>query len=371
MSREIRGKINAIQPLHSYFNIEMVSSDALGLPSNNLTYTETRNLPFLPCPSNYNCAVARFSLDTTSVPVFVPQVVIGQVDPNMTVYAVSLYNGSSYSTQNIIYIPNNSSLSVTPPLLKQDFSNTYYEVYSMQSWINMINIAFNTCSNNLGLAHPPFLFFDTKTSLMTFYVPLTYLASNIKIFVNNQLKPLLNTFNFKYIPSTAFSGLSNAFSLQFVNYTNLNTQIVNGVNYWLEYQESQTLAIHNPVRAIVFTNSLMATFAEYTNPPSIVGVTSISSIGNNADSLNILTDFEVPISNGDTYNNAVYYQPDIYRFIDLMSSSPLESLTISVFWKDKFGHYHPIHLEYGCACSIKMVFQRKDYYSIRMPILDP
>jgi hypothetical protein len=53
-----------------------------------VSYIETRNIPFLSNPSDYYLAVSSFSLETPSLPVFVPSVEIGQPNINKLIYRV-------------------------------------------------------------------------------------------------------------------------------------------------------------------------------------------------------------------------------------------------------------------------------------------
>ncbi|MFM7988240.1 MAG: hypothetical protein ACKPKO_53900 [Candidatus Fonsibacter sp.] len=66
-----------------------------------LRFEEIRNTPFLDGDnSEYFCRIVRITIQTgNTLPVFIPSVVIGQNDPNMTIYSVSL----QYSYQNIVY----------------------------------------------------------------------------------------------------------------------------------------------------------------------------------------------------------------------------------------------------------------------------
>ena len=100
-------------------------------------------------------SVVRFTLQTPSLPVFIPTVLLGQSDPNKLVYAVTLEynytspvgsnvpNFSGSFTQNLIFVsPDKTQPTPAPPLVSQDFSSTYYYLYSYTQWVAMINTAF-------------------------------------------------------------------------------------------------------------------------------------------------------------------------------------------------------------------------------------
>ncbi|MFM7989940.1 MAG: hypothetical protein ACKPKO_62565 [Candidatus Fonsibacter sp.] len=68
-------------------------------PPPYLRFEVIRNTPFLDGDSSeYFCSIVRFTIQTgNTLPVFIPSVVIGQDNPNMTIYTVSLN----------IYLPKN------------------------------------------------------------------------------------------------------------------------------------------------------------------------------------------------------------------------------------------------------------------------
>ncbi|MFM7989119.1 MAG: hypothetical protein ACKPKO_58380, partial [Candidatus Fonsibacter sp.] len=76
-----------------------------------MRFEKIRNTPFLDGDSSeYFCSIVRFTIQPgNTLPVFIPSVVIGQNDPNLTIYSVSLrysYQNIVYtSTQNVIYQP--------------------------------------------------------------------------------------------------------------------------------------------------------------------------------------------------------------------------------------------------------------------------
>ncbi|MFM7987877.1 MAG: phage minor capsid protein [Candidatus Fonsibacter sp.] len=80
--------------------------------------------------------MVRFTIQTgNTLPVFIPSVVIGQHDPNLTIYSVSLqysYQNIVYTiTQNVFYQPEDATAPIPdPPLLSQDFSSKYYNLYN-------------------------------------------------------------------------------------------------------------------------------------------------------------------------------------------------------------------------------------------------
>ena len=81
------------KPIHDYLDLDVVNNN---LNSNTnapqLRFEENRNTPFLDgdC-SEYFCSIVRFSIQTgNSLPIFIPRVITGQGDINLTVYGVMM-----------------------------------------------------------------------------------------------------------------------------------------------------------------------------------------------------------------------------------------------------------------------------------------
>lgn len=370
MSLAIRSKLDATQPFHIYYDIDILNNDqAHGLPSPNLNYSEARTNPILNCPSNYFASIVRFSLETPSLPIFIPQIKIGG-SANDTIYTIYMKNtgSSTVHAEDVTYIPSNSTLVVSPPSSVQDLSNEYYFVYTYQQWINMLNQTLHDLAvTQFGETNAPFFQFDTTTSLLKFYVPASY-GTTYQFFVNNQLQTLLDSFQFNYTNINSLYG--NQWQLLYSNQNYLNNVTLNSVAYWVMYQESTTIPLLNPIQSLIFTCSFLPIVASLTAPPKVFGAdASLFSTGNNANITPIITDFEVNLSNTDTYKEIVVYNPTAeYRLIDMQSSYPVNQIDISVYWKDIYGVLHPFKLNSGCTCSIKLMFRRKDYNNVDLPI---
>jgi hypothetical protein len=129
--------IDKSQHNHEYMDISIFNNDSvLGTPS-KLQYTDTRNIKYLQCPSNYYVSIVRFQLQTArpAVPVFVPHIQLGQSDVNLTVYKLYLDSGGTLYNQTIEYIADvNYGNTPKAPISIQDMSTGYYNVYTYQSW---------------------------------------------------------------------------------------------------------------------------------------------------------------------------------------------------------------------------------------------
>jgi hypothetical protein len=78
----------------------------------------------------------------------------------------------------------------------------------------------------------------------------------------------------------------------------------------------------------------------------------------------MITDFEVQGSNGYGYQSSIEYIPSgEYRLIDMCGSgnTMLQNIEISVFWKDSYSNLHPLYLQSGCRCDLKIMFRKKTF----------
>jgi hypothetical protein len=76
----------------------------------------------------------------------------------------------------------------------------------------------------------------------------------------------------------------------------------------------------------------------------------------------MITDFEVQENSGYGFSGVLSYTPTAeYRMIDLNNSSSekLNNLDITVYWKDQYSNLHPLYLQPGCKCDLKILFRKK------------
>ena len=167
-------------PHHVYLDLDVINNDYTANATRPyLRFEEIRNTPFLDGDSaEYFCSIVRFTIQTgNTLPVFIPSIVTGQNNPNLTIYKVTLnYDGTSV-TRNVIYTPEDNTAPVpAPPLIQQDISSKYYYVYNYSKFIEMVNATLRTAFIALRLAVtlavfdlpkptlPPYLEFDHITN---------------------------------------------------------------------------------------------------------------------------------------------------------------------------------------------------------------
>jgi hypothetical protein len=135
-------------PHHVYLDLDVINNDYTANGTRPyLRFEEIRNTPFLDGDSaEYFCSIVRFTIQTgNTLPVFIPSIVIGQANPNLTIYTVTLTYLATSVTRNVIYWPEDATAPLPmPPMTAQDISSTYYYVYNYSHFVEMVNAALRT-----------------------------------------------------------------------------------------------------------------------------------------------------------------------------------------------------------------------------------
>jgi hypothetical protein len=398
MSVQLFNKYAEQQPYHIYYSMNLINNDTANpVPPVRFKYDEVRNNPYLYAPENYFMSIVRFHIQTPTLPVFIPQIVTGQSNVNLTPYIVSLtyvYNSTTYTgNANIIYQP--TDLTQTPPTdfvspgaTVSDLTAPYYYIYTYTAWVNMINTAFtsaynslktqvNTAGGSLPSAYAPFMSIDPVNLTCAISADnagySTTLSGGtvsgnptpIKIYFNTPLWTLYNNFQWIYQGTNAPNDLDAQLVCYNAYNTNLFTITVNSTTTYSAiqvYQEGTTASLLNPVESIVFTTSILPVQMEQVGIPLIFNSQNAYNIGLNANVSPVITDFQVPFSALNSYKPDIQYTPSgEYRLIDLNGTSPYQNINIDVKWKDIYGVFHDFYLGSGCSASMKIMFRRKDF----------
>ena len=159
-----RGNLTSADPYNLYYDINVVSDynpTLVGTTAPPLTFNEIRQNPIIKYPEDYLLSVVRFSIETPTLPIFIPQVLLGQANPNKLIYAwgmsVTDYSAVGSPTyylpaqQNWIYIPDD--LTIPPPqgaLTFQDLTTEYYYVNEFSLILQYANNALKDAFTNFN-----------------------------------------------------------------------------------------------------------------------------------------------------------------------------------------------------------------------------
>lgn len=361
-----------------------------------LTFTAQQNRAFLPGPAEeYELAVSRFSLDTSSLPVFIPNIQIYQpngspnLNANQTIYSITLsytYSGTTYSYQAFMqWLPQNVSVSTpNPPYSNipqtQDNSKAYYNCYNVQ-WVvtlvqNTFNSAFdglNTLVSNAGGTLPtiyaPVITYNTNTACCTIYADTnaydSSLANPINIYFNSPMYGLFDSFMFTYLGTTnsVTSGKNYQLLMDSFNGTNvtpLPTLSTTPISCTFTSQTTSTIGVWSPVQSIIFTSNTLP--INQTNILPAVVLLEGQNVGPNesiSNVQNIITSFQSP---NNLYRPSITYEPSVYRFISLNGNQQLKIFNIQCYWEGWDGSINNFLLASQQNFGLLLMFKRRKVY---------
>lgn len=387
---------NAVTADQIYFDVTVTNFQSTTTVPPIFYYNDGRTMPFIDNPEDYYLSIQRFTLETGTIPVFVPSIQPGpsQTNPNLTIYSITLeYTdavlGTATSGQVFLqWIPQDKSAQV-PPAPSQTATKTqvndtgYYNCYSLGYLTTFISGYFGGAMNLLkadalakGITLPsqfaPQMIWDTTGNVATIYADVlgydqnpSNPAEQIKIYWNAPLFELFNTFPAFYL---GYTGVTLGKNYQILPYfTSANgllpilTPTIPSTEIWQGipvYQEVSTIANITPVSAIVFTSNTLPIEPSQVSTPLVYNNASILALGgNNADIANIVTDL---VTDSGIYRPNVVYTPTAeYRLITLYGNRPLYNLDLQIFYRIKTGQLIPIRIASGQGITIKLAFLKK------------
>lgn len=369
-------RITSLSPDHFYLDLTMLNNDQIGNKNSVfLNFAEQRDIPILDDPELWHLSVVRFHLDTPNLPLIQFPVQERQPDINLGTYSITLKYLTFTAQAFVRYIPINQNATLpNPPLISQDLSNSYYELYSYTYFIGLINTAFQTAYNSLlsqtGLPSTVAPYFEwDPTSLRAILNAdiLGYdlsLSNPIEIYLNGPLFYLFSSFDSFYLGPNQLFGENFKLNIKNINNGNIYTTTSPAINWLQLYQEYPTLGpLANPVDSLVFVTTQIPVTASIQSKPQIYNSTfGETQVNTNQKTLNILTDLQVGLDLGYETKPQIQFNPTAeYRLISLQSNQPLKSYDISVYWKDASSNFYPFYLAPGCASSMKILFRKKGY----------
>lgn len=417
MSRVNTRQISRVpqDPDNVYLDLIVTNIKSSGTPPIPINFNENRNTPVISNTGKYNLSIVRFSLETQTLPIFIPVIAIKDpstglpnTNPNLTVYSVTLQVASQitpgliYTQQTfVIWEPQNTLTPVpSAPAFNanglQSDSGDYYFCFSFQWWTGLVLETMGNCFNALALqitaggevpstligVAPPLIQFnpDNQTCNLSLQSPFfdTYDTSvfppvpnplSALLFFNAPLFNLFSSFPFQLISFT--QPLGATFQIIVSPFGGANQIIYpvtgalvpvppqpQGFLYTQVFQEYSTTQNWTPVSAVVFTTSTIPVVPNQLSSPLIFAEGNILSntSGNNSNFQLVLTDLE---SGEFSYKPNLQYSPTAeYRRISLTGSSPLSNIQLSVFWRDKLGNLNPFYLGSGSSATVKFLFTK-------------
>jgi hypothetical protein len=396
-------KKNSVAPDQIYFDLTVTNFKSTLKPPTPVYYNDQRSMPFIMNPEDYYLSILRFTVETGTIPVFIPSIEPNQANKDLTIYNITLQytdptlpNAPFTATLPIIWRPQDQSAGVpAAPNATfnklQDNASGYYFAYHMTWFVLLINetlqlvyAALDALVVAAALTLPSFFapvcYYDTTSSTIVLYADvLGYKVDLDPLLPNNEIQMIWNAplyGLFSSLPAILLGyGSQLNWRIGFINFgsTNLQEIIVSPVpvppipaffSAIVVYQEISTLANITPVTAIVFTSNTLPIQASQVSTPVFLNEgQQVSLGGNNSDIANILTD--LASDTGEYRPNLVYVPTSQYRLITLYGNRPLYNIDIEIFYRLKTGQLIPFRLASGQAATLKIGFLKKDKADIQ------
>ena len=385
---------------YSYLQMSVANLQSTSTLPAPLTFTSAQNSPFLAAPaSEYELAISRFSLDTSSLPVFVPIIQLKQpngtfnTDANQTIYSITMTytsGGTTYAFESFMeWQPQNLSIQTpSPPYLNnpqvQDNSLAYYNAYNVQWVVQLIQNTFNSALAGLNIAltaagvpipttNAPVITYNTDTACCTIYVdstaydpsPPSSVANPVKIYFNSPMYGLLDSFIFTYLGVTTVANSGQNYQLIIdsfngTNQTPLPTLNPSPYDATFTAQTTTTIGLWSPVQSILFTSNTLPINQTHILPSIVLlegqNIGPNSSISNVQ---NIISSFQSP---NNLYRPSITYEPSVYRFISLNGNNQLKLFNIQCYWQGWDGSINNFLLASQQNFSMLIMFKKIDTY---------
>jgi len=398
-----------------YLNVDVINNRTidLGLGTDPLIrFNETRDTPIINDASKYYFSIIRFQMNGAGrdLPILIPQVQIGQPDPNLTAYSTTLKATVAYDIPAVGVRTFNSTKQVyiqfvsesvgaptpQPPIIAQDLNSKYYFVYTFQHWVDLVNTAlatalsqiqtdfqtFWTAEGGAGIAPTlttkvPYLEYDPSAKLFSMYADnygfggsaRTSAGSltddeNIQLYFNSNLFGLLSNFSNLYLGQDQINGKDN--EILFQNKLGKNLYTYDGTIYYICKQDYESISsLWSPISSIVFTTTLLPIIPEQVGTPVKFGASNVQIPFSSPSAFQpIITDISLPLDSPADYRGLVQYNPSgEYRLTSMTSSrQEVRNIDCQVYWKNRLNNeLYPITMFNLSSVSIKMMFRKKSF----------
>jgi len=377
-----------------YFDVTVSNFQSTTTQPPIFYYNEQRTMPFINCPEDYYLSIIRFTMETGTLPVFVPTIVPNQANIDLTLYQITLdfvdpISSNSYSvTEPLIWIPQDASAPLPPAPNAtqnklQDSTGGYYNTYNytwlallitntFQTAFTALDAAVTAAGDTLPTQFAPLVYWDSTSNGIVMYADVAGYnydpaapLNEIKVFWNAPLYELFPSVPAQLIgysptisPKNFRIGFLNVGATNLTDITPVPPTVPAVYKAITVYQEQSTAANLTPITAIVFTSNTLPIQPSQVSTPIILNdAQQVSLGGNNSDIANIITDL---VSDTGAYRpNLVYIPQAQYRLITLYGNQPLFNLDLQIFYRLKTGQLIPFRIASGNTVTVKIAFIKK------------
>lgn len=295
------------------------------------------NQPFIFNGSNrYKVSVQRFNLDAFNLPVFKYR------DSEYPDFSITLENNNNFDViKRIEFLPDHNY---------PDTHENYYDIYTIQGFINMINKAIKDAydelltedNTTLGGEGEPFLYYEDNKINMSF--PTTMAKSQ----TGNKITMYFSKILFKYIKHLNFMKFNyNTFQEKYVEFEPqiLFNNLDSTGNYILSKSIISNTMYMSPISTISLNISL-------NNRREL----QLTNLNNKLDNSLELSDFTSDIQNAEQLRTRLYYfNKQEKRFHDIITHHELRFITVFFTYRDRYT-----------GSNIEMRFNKDEGYNIKL-----
>lgn len=361
---------------HIYYNGTLFNSSFTNsIPAQ---INDVLNAEIIQKGSDYDVTVIRIGVSGHALPIFniynnllSVKNKLPVVPPYLTDYTVSISLNGNTQTNNVEFIPITTDL------------NTLFNIYTYQSFLDMINAAYDRCfidwGTNYGGAlaalvnQAPYLYYDGSTNLITLYAESRYNTININpigVYMNHLLFDFFDSLEYYELSKyNAANGTDIQLNIQARTCLNISPlgpgyparlsawSINAGQTIWALCQQYPSVYSWNIVRSLILVSSLG------TNSENIP-ISGGANLNLSNSSITALTDFD---SNFNENNNIgsrgylQYFPTAEYRLVNITNTSKIQQITLGVYYIDFTGKLAPLLLDPRFSMSIKLLFRKKDF----------
>jgi len=362
MSRFIKNSNSDLDNI--YYNVDIINGRTTSTGSENdpiASFYEARDTPIISDISQYKMAVIRFTMNgIRDLPLFIPKIQDDQPNPNKTVYKITMISQNVSESMSIIFAPELQDTLLLTSQENQTIENEYYWVHTYSHFVKLINKTFldlTTLINNQVVNDivQPKMIYNSSNKKFDLYHP----KENVKIYFDSNLYNLIS----HYPGKKSINDDLLYYEIDPINVFGLNGFPTGLLEDYIKVEQEKYSVgtFWSPISSIVFTTN-MPIISEGVAPPLVYGGNNINtSVGSNTNFENIITDIALSTDDAYDYKQFVSYVPNEYRYINLENSqTPLNSLSIKVFWKSRLtSQLIPLKLSNLSNISMKFLFTKK------------
>ena len=326
-------------PDNIYYNMDILNreEDQRPIPA---VYDVERSSFILEDPSLYSVTVSRFE-----VPSSIPLLIFPE--PTDYQFFLSLEDRTNPLVPIVSKFPVVFVDYVLSPFLPAYPRGVFY----VRHFLKMVNTTLETCYNNMKVINPgylptqaPFFTYESTSTIITMWADGEYLDYE-RYTIN--MSTVLYTVGFTSLLSRAIfednvpsQGRTPIQILVEDEY--VNSETVKGTLLYKNIGEYSTLPLFNQLQSILIESDSMNIEGEIQS-----GVLS--------NVKRLLTDFQPA---DDVSNRQFYtYNPTIYRWYNLLSTTPMNRLSCRVFITYSTGETYPLLILFNELVSIKLLFK--------------